>query len=56
MKQMMARTDDNQEKMDTNLKEMREEIKFGQAEMRSVIYAWLTDLKDGRKRRLPAKK
>jgi hypothetical protein len=25
-KQMMARTDDNQERMDTNLKEIREEL------------------------------
>jgi hypothetical protein len=26
MKQMMVRTDDNQERMDTNLKEMREDL------------------------------
>jgi hypothetical protein len=47
MKQIIARTDENQEIMDTNLKDMREEIKSGQAEMRSILDAWLTDLKDG---------
>jgi hypothetical protein len=49
MKKMMVRTDDNQEKMDTNLKEMREEIKSGQAEMRSILDSRLRVLKNGRK-------
>jgi hypothetical protein len=47
--QMMARTEDNQERMDTILKKMKEEFKSGQAEMRSIFGAWLMDLKDGRK-------
>jgi hypothetical protein len=33
-------TDANQAKMDVNLKEMREEIKSGQAEMRSTVNAF----------------
>jgi hypothetical protein len=61
--EMNAKMDANQEKatrleeilaqmsakMDTHLKKMREEFKPDQAEMRSILDAWLTDLKDGRK-------
>jgi hypothetical protein len=39
----------NREKERHDLKEMREEIKSGQAEMRSTIDEWLMYLKDGRK-------
>jgi hypothetical protein len=50
MKQMMAemnaKTDGKQEEM---LARMREDIKSGQAEMRSTLDVWLMDLKDGRK-------
>jgi hypothetical protein len=38
----------NQAKTDINLKEMRKEIKSGQAEMRSIVNAWLRDLKINR--------
>jgi signal transduction histidine kinase len=41
-----TKTDDNQEKMAVNLKEMREEIKFGQAEMRSTISAFRSELEE----------
>jgi hypothetical protein len=34
------KTDNNQERMDINLKEMREDIKSGQAEMRSIVVAF----------------
>jgi hypothetical protein len=51
-----TKTDNTQERMDVNLKEMREEIKSGQAEMRSTLDVWLMDLKDGRKETTPATK
>jgi hypothetical protein len=35
--------------MDVNLKEMREEIQSGQAEMRFIINAWIADMKKDRK-------
>jgi hypothetical protein len=38
-----------QDKTDVNLKEMREEIKSGQAEMRCIINAWIADMKDDQK-------
>jgi hypothetical protein len=41
-----ARIKANQEEM---MAKMQEDIKSGQAEMRSILDAWLTDLKDGRK-------
>jgi hypothetical protein len=44
MKEMMdanqTKTDDNQEGMDVNLKEMREEVKSGQAEMKFTVNAF----------------
>jgi hypothetical protein len=43
----------NQAKTNENLKEMREEIKSGQAKMRSIVNAWIADLKKDRK--CPAK-
>jgi hypothetical protein len=36
--------------MDVKLKEMREKIKDGQAEMRSIVDAWVTDIKDAPKK------
>jgi hypothetical protein len=36
-----TKTDDYQERIDVNLTEMREEIKSGQAEMRSILDEWL---------------
>jgi DNA anti-recombination protein RmuC len=36
----------NQAKMNTYLKEMREEIKSGQAEMRSIVNAWMANMRD----------
>jgi hypothetical protein len=35
-----------QERMDANLKDLREEIKYGQAEMRSTICAFRSELKE----------
>jgi hypothetical protein len=34
--------------MDANVKSMREDIRCGQAEMRSILDAWITDIKDAR--------
>jgi hypothetical protein len=39
-----------QEHMDVKLKEMREEIKYGQAEMRSIVDAWMTNVNDARRK------
>jgi hypothetical protein len=39
----------NQAKMNTNLKEMREEIKSGQANMRSIVNAWIANIKKDKK-------
>jgi hypothetical protein len=44
--EMMARMDANQEKMNAHL---REEIKSGQAEMRSIVNAWIADMKTDRR-------
>jgi hypothetical protein len=33
----------------TNLNDMRDDIKSGQAEIRSTLDEWLMDMKDGRK-------
>jgi hypothetical protein len=35
--------------MNVNLKEMREEIKTGQAEMRSIVNAWIANMRDDQK-------
>jgi hypothetical protein len=47
------KTDDSQQRMDVNLKEIREDIKSGQAEMRSIVEAieekmdaWIADIKN----------
>jgi hypothetical protein len=37
--------------MNANLKEMREVIKSGQAEIRSIINAWIADMKMDRNER-----
>jgi hypothetical protein len=39
----------NQAKRDINLKEMRDELKSGQAEMRSTVNAWIAGMKDDRR-------
>jgi hypothetical protein len=39
----------NQAKTNVNLKEMRNEIKSGQAEIRSIVNAWIADMKKDRK-------
>jgi NurA-like 5'-3' nuclease len=39
----------NQAKTNAYLKEMKEEIKFGQVEIRSIIIAWIADMKKDRK-------
>jgi hypothetical protein len=36
--------------MDANTKSMREDIKSSQAEMRSIVDAWITDIKDSQKK------
>jgi hypothetical protein len=38
-----------EEMMNVNLKEKREEIKSGQAEMRSIVNVWIVDMKDDRR-------
>jgi hypothetical protein len=37
-------------KMEANTKAMREVIRSSQAEMRSIVDVWMTDIKDGRKK------
>jgi hypothetical protein len=39
----------NQGKMNANLKEMREEIISGQVEIRSMLKAWVANMRDDRK-------
>jgi NurA-like 5'-3' nuclease len=49
-KEMMEEmTNANQAKTKTSLKEMREEIKSGQVEMRSIVNAWIANMKKDRK-------
>jgi hypothetical protein len=45
--QMMARMDTNQAKVDNDIRKIREEIQSGQAEMRSIINAWIVEMKYG---------
>jgi hypothetical protein len=56
---ILARMEDNREsdreQMDANLKDLKEDIKSGQAEIKSIVDGWKTDIKDARKRR-PASK
>jgi hypothetical protein len=40
----------NQAKTNANLKEIREVVKSGQAELRSVVNAWIVDMKKDRER------
>jgi hypothetical protein len=49
MASLLSRIEANQVKMDVNLNEIREEIKSGQREMKSIVNAWIADMKDGRK-------
>jgi hypothetical protein len=44
-----SRIEANQAKKDVNINEIGEEIKSGQAEMKSIGNAWIADMKDGRK-------
>jgi hypothetical protein len=44
-----------EEMMNVNLKEMREEIKSGQVEMRSIVNAWIADMKDDQRETMPCK-
>jgi hypothetical protein len=37
----------NQAKTNVNLNKIREELKSGQTDMRSIFDAWITDMKDG---------
>jgi hypothetical protein len=43
--QMLAKMEATQERMDINLKDLKE-IKSSQAEMRSIVDAWMTNIKD----------
>jgi hypothetical protein len=43
----------NQAKMNANLKEMREEIKSGQPEMRSRLNAWVANMRNDQKEMMP---
>jgi hypothetical protein len=45
----------NQDKTKANLKEMREEIKSGQVEIRSTVNAWIADMKKDRKETMSCK-
>jgi hypothetical protein len=40
--------------MDANAKSRREEIKSGEAEMRSILNAWMRDIKDAQKEKAPS--
>jgi hypothetical protein len=48
---LVSRIETNQAKKDVNLNEIREEIKFGQAETRSIVNAWIEDIKYGLSRK-----
>jgi hypothetical protein len=54
IKRLLAKMDAAQDDIkinqakDVNLNKMRKEIKSGQAEMRSIVNAWLSDLKINR--------
>jgi hypothetical protein len=45
-KQMMARMNANQVKADDNLREIRKEIQYGKAEMRSIVNSWIADMEN----------
>jgi hypothetical protein len=51
MKEGMINT--NQAKTNANLKEMREEIKSGQAGIRSIVNAWIANTKKDQKEIMP---
>jgi hypothetical protein len=40
-----------QERIEANTKSMRKDIKSGQEKIRSIVYAWMTDMNDDRKKR-----
>jgi hypothetical protein len=44
-----AKIEDNQAKTDVKLKEMSEEIKSGEAEIRSIVNAWIANMRVDRK-------
>jgi hypothetical protein len=45
-RRMEANTKATQQRMDTNLKDLKDEIKYGQAEMRSTLCAFRCELKE----------
>jgi hypothetical protein len=45
----------NQAKTNVYLKERREKVISGQAEISSTVNAWIADMKKNRKRQYPAK-
>jgi DNA anti-recombination protein RmuC len=52
---MEADKQSDREEQKEMMKATKEDIKSRQAEMRSIVDAWMTDIKDGQKRRPPAK-
>jgi signal transduction histidine kinase len=42
--QMLAKMETAQERMDANIKYLNKDIKSSQAEMRSIVDAWMTDI------------
>jgi hypothetical protein len=48
----MARMDAKQPKADDNLREIRDGIKTGQEEIRSIVDAWIADMKRWREQNL----
>jgi hypothetical protein len=52
--EILARTEANREsdreQVDANLKDLKEDITSRQAEMRSIVNAWITDITDARKK------
>jgi hypothetical protein len=47
---MMANRHADREQIDAKLKDLKEDTKSSQAEMRSILDAWITDIKDAQKK------
>jgi hypothetical protein len=48
---ILVRMEANRERdREKNLKDLKEDIKSSQADVRSILNAWITDIKDARKR------
>jgi hypothetical protein len=56
MASLISWTEANQAKMNVNLNKIREEIKSGQTDTRSIVDAWITDMKNGRKQMIACHK